>query len=57
MSGSFVAVVDVVDVTLLDSDSSEVLVVGDNSGQESEALLVDFLQSVILREVLWVVAC
>lgn len=57
MSGSFVAVVGVVDVTLLDLDSSEVLVVGDNSGQESEALLVDFLQSVTLREVLWVVAC
>lgn len=57
MSGSFVAVVDVVDATLLDLDSFEVLVVGGNSGQESEVPLVDFLQSVILREVLWVVAC
>lgn len=55
--GSFVAVVDVVDVMRLDLDSFEDPALGDNSAQEFVVLWVDSLRSVILREVLWVAAC
>lgn len=55
--GLFVDVVGVVDVMRLGWDSSEDPALGDNSGQEFVVLWVDFLLSVILREVLWVAAC